>query len=242
MWTGLSFSAKRDYLEAIVEYLPGSRTDKPNGQAKDFGILLLPEVNVEDLVSNGEGSLIALYEKWIHSELEDDVQHARLMAENLLTTNNSFKPNPDEFVVLADFEGVWETGQCVTWKDGWLREIIEAFAAKGFALRADVYELANTRVYMLLLDLAYWADTHTKKVLKSPSFLVASVLKNCANCGQTESEEKTERRHCRATVYGSSTVAGTARQRPGKRGISGSVEWGHRGPKAVHEKELAKAH
>lgn len=206
MWTGLSFGERRNYLGASVDYLPGSRTDKPNGKAVEFGILLMPEVNVKDLASNGEGSLTALFKKWISSELEDDVQHTRLIAKNLLTTNKFFKPNPDEFVILADVEHCFKTGQVITWKEGFLRDILETFATKGVTLRTDIYELANTRVYMTLLDLAYWADDYTKNVLKLPSFLVASVLKGCASCGRIEREEEMELRHCRACVHPTVTL------------------------------------
>lgn len=201
MWTGLSIAEKRNYLEASVAHLPRSRTDKlKNGQSTLYRSLVTPELNVKDLVSNGEGSLIALYENWGNSELEKDLQHARLMAENLLTNNKHFKPIPDEFVMLADVENFARAGEVFVCKDGSTRESFRRLVTRGVALRADVYDLANDRLNKILLDLLLWADTYRREVLKLPGFFVASAMNGCVDCGRIESLEGGELRRCCGSV------------------------------------------
>lgn len=88
MWMELSLAGKKTLLQSCVANMPEKRTDiLKRGNSVEQIALLTPESNIEDFVSNGERSLVALYENWCSSDLEENLEHAWSMAASLLDKN-----------------------------------------------------------------------------------------------------------------------------------------------------------
>ncbi|GAQ82416.1 hypothetical protein KFL_001100300 [Klebsormidium nitens] len=200
MWTELSLAGKKNLLQSCVANMPAKRTDiLRRGNSVEQIALLTPESNVEDFVSDGQGSLVALYENWCSSELQDDLEHAWSMAASLLAKNKLPRQLPNDFVMMLDMDNI-KAGQSFHCKERRAVEKFKEFEARGIALQKDVYDLGNERVNKILTVLALYADEYRTEMLGLDNFFVAAPLRGCAACGKTETPEGLELRGCRNCV------------------------------------------
>jgi hypothetical protein len=201
MWAELSSTGKKNLLQACMANLPDNRTDMlKQGNSLADVILLSPEMNIQDLVSNGDHSLISLYNNWCNSELEDNVAHARALVDSVLKAGRFEKRRSKDYVMLVDLKSDIKAGQILTCKEKIAVEKFKEFEAMGIALQRDVFEVAKERVNKFLSMLALYADEYRTEVLGLDNFFVASPLRGCAQCGRTDTEKGTELRGCRECV------------------------------------------
>jgi hypothetical protein len=196
MWAELSSTGKKNLLQACMANLPANKFDMSFPDV----ICLSPEMNIQDLVSSGDHSLVSLYNHWCSSQLETDVAHARAMVDSLVKAGMFEKRRPKDYVILVDLKSDFKAGQILTCKEKIAVEKFKEFEAMGIALQRDVYEVANERVNKFLSMLALYADEYRTEVLGLDNFFVASPLRGCAQCGRTDTEKGTELKGCRECV------------------------------------------
>lgn len=196
-WTELGLERKRNLLEACVARVPDPLADRLHlGNLSEGSLLLTPEMNIHDLVSTGERSVIALYEKWCSSEMDEDLAHAREMVRSLLNKETIPTLYPKVFILLADL-AKHEAGKWIECQTPGSVGAFHMLEKGGCAIQKDVYELAHGRINFVLATLALCADTYRAERVGLDNFLVASPTVGCSACGRTETPEGRELVGCR---------------------------------------------
>ncbi|GAQ78866.1 hypothetical protein KFL_000200180 [Klebsormidium nitens] len=201
MWEGLSRKEKGTFLRNCYENIPENSKDVGrHGKPLVDELLLSPEMNIQDLVSDGTGSLTCLFENWCNSDLKDDISHARAMVNSLMNRGKLPRQRPRQYTMLVDLDDEIKVGGFIECHQQMALDKFQQFEAMGVALQRDVYDLAQTRVNKLLSSLALWADLYRTKILRLDNFFVSSPCVGCANCRRPDSRNGSELRGCPGCV------------------------------------------